>query len=588
MAINKKLITFDKKSTFLGANGINNVSSPTDGYYHNIPEWSMVFILETGEIWHNGKYFGKPIKDQIFPATSQQTKGIVFMNNDEYYYRSFNLWGNVFDGSVRDINGELVVQGEIYKWTYGDGVIRKGNTNLIAFSGQSGVYDVFIPSGNLSVTGGDLKVGNNITLASSGSIKGTHILNTNSYFNLDYSLGKTWNSIKQFNTSGTLISLDSTRPAIINIQAGVYASGTNWQPWITGGDVTEQSSWGIGLGGDAFYIGRISKTNTENSLSQYWKFDSEDGITISGTTKYIKVANLAGASEKIFLADGTVKALSELSDAVVREATTTNYGGFKLTQNKSSVQQTLVSNTTGNGRYAVKMNADGTLFVEFVQANTDKTGVKKGTAGSTDAGSALISVDSSTGIQFEGGTNSFKVGDGTKSINVSVNHGLSTKNITINGSTYALYTSASSLPTILAPTTLGIAGQILGTNGTTLEWKTLEKDAQYTATLSEVDLTTSWSNVDNLSTRLIENGSYIVQITYASCIYTGTFSYVQGGTVDDEIILHCSGTIDSVGGTNRGRLYAKIGTSSETTYLKLAVSQSESNANLSIKYRKLI
>ena len=220
---------------------------------------------------------------------------------------------------------------------------------------------------------------------------------------------------------------------------------------------------------------------------------------------------------------------------------------------------------------------------------TDSTAVKLGTAGATNiTNGSVISALSSNGIIFQGGTNSFKVGNGTKSITVSISHGLSTKNITINGSTYALYTSASSLPTILAPTTLGTDGQILGTNGTTLEWKTLEKDAQYTATLSGVDLTTSWSNVDNLSTRLTESGSYIIQITYASCIYTGTFSYVQRGTVDDEIILHCSGTIDSVGGTNRGRLYAKIGTSSETTYLKLAVSQSESNANLSIKYRKLI
>jgi hypothetical protein len=67
------------------------------------------------------------------------------------------------------------------------------------------------------------------------------------------------------------------------------------------------------------------------------------------------------------MADGTVKALSDIaSESLIGEATTTNYGGFKLTQNKSSVQQTLVSNTTGNGRYAVKMNADGTLFVEFV------------------------------------------------------------------------------------------------------------------------------------------------------------------------------------------------------------------------------
>lgn len=101
------------------------------------------------------------------------------------------------------------------------------------------------------------------------------------------------------------------------------------------------------------------------------------------------------------------------------------------------------------------------------------------------------------------------------------------------------------------------------------------------------DLTTSWANIDNLTNKLTD-GSYILQVTYASCIYTGAFSYVSGGTVEDEIVLHCSGTIDAVGGTNRGRLYAKIGTSSETTYLKLAVSQSESNANLSIKYRKLI
>jgi hypothetical protein len=56
MAINKKLITFASKSTFTGANGINGKTSPTNGYYGNIPSTSVVFILDTGEIWTHGKY----------------------------------------------------------------------------------------------------------------------------------------------------------------------------------------------------------------------------------------------------------------------------------------------------------------------------------------------------------------------------------------------------------------------------------------------------------------------------------------------------------------------------------------------------
>jgi hypothetical protein len=158
----------------------------------------MVFIKNTGEIWHDGVYFGKPIKDQIFPIMQGTTKGLVFTpNGTDYYYKTFNLWGNTFDGDTININGDLVVQGVTYKWTYGDASIKKGNTNLIAFSNNANNYDVFIPNGDLNVTGGDIDINNNkIKLSSTGSIKGTHILNTNSYFNADNTLGKTWNSIK--------------------------------------------------------------------------------------------------------------------------------------------------------------------------------------------------------------------------------------------------------------------------------------------------------------------------------------------------------------------------------------------------------
>lgn len=112
-----------------------------------------------------------------------------------------------------------------------------------------------------------------------------------------------------------------------------------------------------------------------------------------------------------------------------------------------------------------------------------------------------------------------------------------------------------------------------------------------TSTLSSVSLSTDWSNVDNLSNKLSnKDGSYLIQITYGSKMYTGYFSYISTGVnTDDEIILHCAGTNDSVGGVQRGRLYAKICTGNEDKiYLKLAATQAESNAIITIKYRKLI
>ena len=44
MAINKKLIHFKKYTDFIGSSGTNGVTSPSEGYYNNIPENSIVFI----------------------------------------------------------------------------------------------------------------------------------------------------------------------------------------------------------------------------------------------------------------------------------------------------------------------------------------------------------------------------------------------------------------------------------------------------------------------------------------------------------------------------------------------------------------
>ena len=110
------------------------------------------------------------------------------------------------------------------------------------------------------------------------------------------------------------------------------------------------------------------------------------------------------------------------------------------------------------------------------------------------------------------------------------------------------------------------------------------------ASLSNIALTGNWTNVDNLSTRLGNSGgSYIIQITYGSQLYTGVFSYIINGyDTDDEIILHCSNASETINQQTRGRLYAKVGSSDNTLFLQLAATSNESNAILSIKYKKLL
>lgn len=295
MAINKKLITFAKKEGFLGAtNGIGNASAAVNGYWNNIPSYSIVFIKETGEIWHNGVYYGKPIDTQINAAVTGTSSGLVFRlaSNGRYYYRPFYFWGNTVDGSDPTIDGDLIVNSN---WVYGQGEIsyKNGDDRYRFFTLTHGNSsdDVTIPGGNLQVSNGNFTVssltgGQGFSVTSLGvvvakdSISGSKLLNTPLYFNVDYSLGKTWTSIKQFDSSKTSVSLATTMPAIINIQA--HSQNAAWQPWIAGGDSDSGSSWGIGLSGDNFYIGRVSKDQSTDALTNYWKFDSSGNFILTG------------------------------------------------------------------------------------------------------------------------------------------------------------------------------------------------------------------------------------------------------------------------------------------------------------------
>lgn len=171
-----------------------------------------------------------------------------------------------------------------------------------------------------------------------------------------------------------------------------------------------------------------------------------------------------------------------------------------------------------------------------------------------------------------------------KALSGTTNYAIPYQNVTTNNGVTNVVTSY--LPK-------GTAGQVLTSKSNGYEWKSIS-DLDTSASnivevsLSAVNLTTSWSAIDNLKTRGLSDGSYLIQIIYSARTYTGVFSLVDGGTDEDEIILHMAGSQETVGTQTRGRLYAKIASTDSHSYLYLAVSQAENNASLTIKYKKLI
>ena len=338
MAIDKKLITFAKKEKFLGANGINNTTTPTNGYYGQIPAHSIVFIKDTGEIWEDGVYFGS-VDTQISKAVSSSDDGIVFKSNGKYYRGPLSLWGNTVDGNPLTVNDSLIVKNN---WVYGLELVggatygrigyRATNetiTNAITFTSDGKVN---IPNGQLTVSGG------NILLSSAGTqtveisnttgdiksltgyLKGKYVYNTQTYIDATFTQGCSWTDIKQFDNAGSAINFlasNRTIPAYLNIQAGSRA-GKDWHPWIVDGDATSKASWGIGLSGDNLYIGRVAYTQSTNALSNSWVFDSSGYLTAKG----YKVPN--GTSAGFLKADGSVDTNSYINDGWIVNYSPTN------------------------------------------------------------------------------------------------------------------------------------------------------------------------------------------------------------------------------------------------------------------------
>ena len=202
------------------------------------------------------------------------------------------------------------------------------------------------------------------------------------------------------------------------------------------------------------YVAGTQKMTTATS-SKALNFKAGSNVTLS----YLAPGTTGGTTDSGSADYGTLTITANIPS---NNVTGSGTNGYITKWTGTNTIGNLVAIGSGTTKF---LREDGTWATPAYIANTDRTGIKLGTvSGTAKTDATVIIAGSTTGLTIQGGTNSFKIGDGTNYINVSVGHGLSTKNMTINGTAYALYTSASSLPTFIAPTSLGSANQILATN----------------------------------------------------------------------------------------------------------------------------
>lgn len=192
MAINKKLITFTKKSTFLGANGINNTISPTNGNYGNIPSTSVVFILDTGEIWTHGKYISGGVwgteQTGYVPLTIKGTTYNLSTADHTHNYRPNTqpTKGNWFNGTPL-VGGDGVTElGKYIDFHHANDSTADYSVRLICPDYTGITVTLPSTSGTLALTSQiptSLKNPNSLTIQTNGTSLGSY----------DGSSSKTWN-----------------------------------------------------------------------------------------------------------------------------------------------------------------------------------------------------------------------------------------------------------------------------------------------------------------------------------------------------------------------------------------------------------
>ena len=108
--LDTSLIAFETKAQFQGASGLGNasneISDPGTGYIRNIPFTSIVFILDSKEIWTHGKYFSSPVSDFEFNPI-----GVNLSSSNWTELNSLSNWSNLTSGSYVI---QIIYEGTIY------------------------------------------------------------------------------------------------------------------------------------------------------------------------------------------------------------------------------------------------------------------------------------------------------------------------------------------------------------------------------------------------------------------------------------------------------------------------------------------
>lgn len=234
--------------------------------------------------------------------------------------------------------------------------------------------------------------------------------------------------------------------------------------------------------------------------------------------------------------------------------------------------------TTSNRYYAIEMDKNGRAFVNVPWTDSD---TKYTLPAATSSALGGIKVGYTTSgknykVQLDSSNNAY--------VNVPwTNTTYSTKNMNVNGTNYAIYTSASALPTVYGPTSAGTAGRILVSNGSGApSWQ--DCGGKVKSTTAAVAITTSWGTLlsaANLGTLCDSTvGTYAIQIYGPSSIgySSGVFTWNSANSGDaNEILLHRTGASTSI--------YLRMATDRT---LQIAGSSAVSSSTITIKVKRLI